>query len=253
MKAFNIMLLLIFIFTVANTFSKSNDTLLFTFSDNDGVYKNLKTNTYSIGKENVIIFKNLKYVECIGPYLQVLDSKNQQFFLDADCNLGNEHKSSTDALKTFHSKIYEIVENENSYVLVEAVSSNDLNNRTFIAIDSVSKTGIDDVAFYNGSKKIEVDDNLRGGKYINVFPNAMIVKKGAMTGIHLNGKTEYFDNVQLTNDVFLVSKNNKYGYYKITKDIEYKKLDQFYFGLAQFENFEGQTGFINKNGEEFFD
>lgn len=251
MKTYKVLLILFLIFSTANSFSKVNDTLLFTFSNNDAVYKNLKTNTYSIGKDNVIVFKDLKYVECVGNYLQVLDSKNEQFFLDANCGLGNEKKSSNEASEVFFGYKYEIVENENNYVLMEAKNIKNKTNLDFVAIDSVSKYNVDDISFYNGLKVIDV--NFKAGTIKNVFPNALIIKQGNFVGIHLNGKTEYFDNVQLINDVFLVSKNNKLGYYNITKAIKYKKLDKFYFGLAQFENYEGQTGFINKNGEEFFD
>ena len=98
--------------------------------------------------------------------------------------------------------------------------------------------------------------NISGNDFIfnatKVFPKALIIEKDGKKAIFYNNELSFFDEIIYDNGIFKIKKNGLFGYYKITHP-KYIQLNGFSFGLAKFKLENGKTGFIDNDGNEYYD
>jgi len=137
-----------------------------------------------------------------------------------------------------------LTENENFFDYEDKISPK--------IIDSIEIKGIDKINFLNKEKKIEFDGNSFIFNYTKVFPYAIIIQKGKQQGVLFENNLKYYDEVTYDSGLLKVKIDNQIGYYEIT-DVKYKELEGFIFGLAKFKTFDGRTGYVDSNGNEYYD
>lgn len=244
--------IIIFILFSANSFAQ-NDSLLYEFGEKMNVYRNTSNNTYKIKKGNRIIWNKLKFVYPTFGYLQVLDKKNLYFYIDEKGKKSRNISINVSTCGTVPHYTYEIIETANKYILTKDETFYDHENlEKPVMVDSISKIGIDKIYFYNNERKINFTENTFIFNATKVFPQVLIIEKDNKKGIFYEGELTFYDDVKYEDGIFKVKQNNLEGYYKLTQ-IRYKKLDGFSSGLTKFELENGKTGFIDKDGNEYYD
>jgi len=242
------------ILSTISSFAQKKDSLVYEFGENLKVYKDLNSNTFNIKKnDKKAIFENLKFIEHLGEYLQVLDKNNIPFYIN---NKGKKEKKVNITLElcgTVPNYIYQIIENKGKYFLTENENFYDYEDKIPPKIiDSIEIKGIDKINFPNNEKKTEFDGNSFVFNHTKVYPNAIIIQKGKKQGVLYKNDLKYFDKVTYDSGLLKVEINKELGYYGITK-VKYKELEQFIFGLAKFKTLDDKIGYVDSNGKEYYE
>ena len=242
------------ILSIVNSFAQQNDSLVYEFGENFKIYKILKSNTFEIKKnDKKVIFKNLKFIEHLGEYLQVLDKNNTPFYIDSKGKKKKKVNISLELCGTVPNYVYQIIEKKEKYFLTENENFYDYEDKIPPKIiDSIEIKGIDKINFSNNEKKIEFDENSFVFNHTKVFPNAIIIQKGKKQGILYENDLKYFDKVTYDSGLLKVQINNEFGYYGIT-EVKYKELEEFIFGLAKFKTTDNRIGYVDSNGKEYYE
>lgn len=243
---------LLFIFLSTNLFAQK-DSLLYELVHMN-VYKNTENQTYTIRKGNKTIWKNLKFIApTYGSYLQVLDNNNASFYIDDKGRKSKNLHVNIGLCGTVPHYTYEIIETAAKYVLTENETFYDYDNLDPpIEIASINKEGIQKIYFYNNERKMQMTSNDFIFNATKVFPQALVIEKDNKKGLFYDNELTFFDEIRYKDGIFKVKQNDLFGYYKITQPI-YKELEEFSFGLARFKLANGKTGFIDKDGKEYYD
>ncbi|MBK9329779.1 MAG: hypothetical protein IPM95_10855 [Sphingobacteriales bacterium] len=199
-----IKLFLIFFVTlvfIIKTFSQSDESVIFTFTESGKVTQS--NGKYSVWKNDKRIFKNLKYVEYLVSFIQVLDKRDRIFYIDKDFKKKKEAKFSYGVCGTVPEYVYEIVENKTNYSVV-FYTGYDNKKPHLVETDTIDKSGITAINFSNGNSYIRYDGNHSVGKIFPVYPHAIIITKGSQQGIFYDNKLEMFDSVKFIDDLYLV-------------------------------------------------
>ncbi|GHC59276.1 hypothetical protein [Ulvibacter litoralis] len=210
--------------------------------------ENTKNNTFQILNNGKVMFDELKYVGHAESSLQVLNNENEIFYLNDKLEtVSYPEKRQLFYCGTVDHYSVEIMDKKDYYLIKKTIDPID-SRETILTeiIDSISKKNINDICFLNGKKSIEYDDNF-------YFPETLIIEsKNKKFGIKTSNKTEFYEEIDYDNPFKLkIKKNGLWGYLNITK-IKYKTLNNFVFNLASFELENGQKGYIDTNGKEYF-
>ncbi|MBQ4912839.1 hypothetical protein J8L85_00220 [Maribacter sp. MMG018] len=241
------------ILSIVSSFAQKNDSLVYGFGENLKVYKTQESKTFKIKKnDKKVIFKNLKFIEPLGEYLQVLDKNNIAFYIDSKGNKKEKVNINLELCGTVPNYIYQIIEKKGKYYLTENENFYDYEDKIPPKIiDSIGIKGIEKINFPNNQRKIEFDENTFIFNHTKVFPNAIIIKKGKKQGVLYGNDLKYFDEVTYDSGLLKVRINNEYGYYGIT-EVKYKELEEFTFGLAKFKTTDNRIGYVDSNGNEYY-
>lgn len=245
--------IIIFIILSTNIYAQK-DSLLYEFGKELMVYKSIDEQTFTIKKGNRIIWEKLKFIyPTYGSYLQVLDKKNSYFYINSKGKKVKKVNISLELCGTVPHYSYEIIETDEKYILTEDETFYDYENlEPPVAIDSINKSNIKKIHFHNNEQKISFTENTFIFNATKVFPQAIILEKENRKGILYQGDLTFFDEVLYDNGIFKVKQNGLFGYYKITQP-KYKELNGFSFGLAKFKLENGKSGYIDKDGKEYYD
>ena len=222
--------------------------LVFSFNDFK-IFKEVNEKTYKIlNSDNKIIIKDLKYVNYAGysNSLQALDKKNNLIYFDDSLNkIKTPKEGIIEVCGTVAYFKRKIIEDNESYFIEftedKSVYSEGIKKSI---IDTISKKDINKIYFANAKKEIDYDENFD-------FPTYIILNLGDKFGIKQDDSIEYFDSIDLENPFAIkVQRENLIGYYNIT-DIKYKKLQNFEYNLARFEDKYGKIGYIDLEGNEY--
>lgn len=220
--------------------------------NNIKVYKNTKLNTFKITRNDSIFYDNLKLVELVEHSLQVLNKNNELFYLNDELIKVTYPKEVTrrycGTVDSFSTKIIE----KKNYYLIEKTTDpiNSRKRTTKEIIDKIPKDNIKDIYFSTKSKSIRYDENVWR-------PETLIIETyDNKIGIRINNVTEFYDDIEILNPYQIkVKKNNLWGYNiwnsKNIK-IKYKKINKFVYCLASFELENGEKGFVDTYGNEYF-
>lgn len=253
-KTMRTLLTSILILSIANSFAQKNDSLVYEFGENFKVFKTLKSNTFKIkNNDGKVIFRNLKFIEHLGEYLQVLDKNNTHFYINSKGKKKKKVYINLELCGTVPNYVYQIKEKNNKYYLTENENFYDYEDKIPPKIiDSIKTKGIDKINFPNNEKKIEFDENTFVFNYTKVFPNAIIIQKGKQQGILYKNDLKFFDKVIYDSGLLKVQINNEFGYYGIT-EVKYKELEPFVFGLAKFKTTDDRIGYVDSIGKEYYE
>ncbi len=214
------------------------------------VLKNTKRNIFQIKFNKKVIYDELKFVAYAETSLQILNDKNELFYLDEKLNK-IPYPKKVDALYcgTVDDFLVKIIEKDKYYLIEKTIDP--IDSRATIKkeiIDSISKKNIKDIYFLTRKRIIKYDENF-------FFPETLIIEtKDGKRGIRLNGEvTKYYDEIDFTNPSRVkIRKNKLWGYYTITA-IKYRVLNKYVFNLASFELENGNKGFVDYKGNEYLE
>ncbi|MCP4441777.1 MAG: hypothetical protein GY810_22960 [Aureispira sp.] len=242
-------------YLAASISAQTKDSLLFQTFKGYKVYQNLETGLLHIAQNGIVKRKNLNYVGRLNghgaDYLQILDSKNNAYIL-------NDNFQKVDA-PTFYGLCgtvphYElkIIERGDYFVIMEDETFYDNENK-IPAIDSILKEGITDIYFPNKTKVVHYTSNDFYDNHTPIFFKTILIEKNGKTGIVKADKTvDFYDEVVSQGNLLKVKNKKGWGYYTITKSTKYKNLEPFNYTLAQFELKNGETGYIDTKGNEYY-
>jgi len=214
-----------------------------------GIYQNEKNNTFYI-KDNKgkIKMRKIKFVNVANECLQILNRKNKIVYLDRKLNkIKYPEQLNIEVCGTVANYKVEILEQDENFIIKKTDNEIILGGEiTSYTIDTISKKGINNIYFVNKEKIIRYDENF-------YYPETIIIEQNNKIIIRDNKSTEFYDEIDLSNPFRLkIKKNGLFGYYGITKENKYKKLEQYVFNLAHFELENGKCGFIDNNGNEYY-
>ncbi len=252
MKNTNQIVTIILFFLMSYSYAQTKDSLMYVFGQNLKVYKKTNSNIFQIKRNKKIIYNNLKFIEILGTSLQVLDKNNTIYYIDLNGKKETEPNIDLGVCGLVPYHIYEISKQNGKHILTHNESYNRNDNTNPIAIDSIKANEVDEIYFWNKKKRIEIDGNEFVFSYTKVFPYALIVKKDNKLGILFKNKLSFYDEVIYDSGLLKVLINGECGYYGITK-VKYKKLGSYNFGLAKFKTIDGKNGYVDRNGNEYYE
>lgn len=214
--------LIIVLFLSLKSFSQNKIHLNFYKAN---VFENIKKHSFKIKLDKQILYDNLKFVQYAEGTLQVLNDKNELFYLNKELKkIIYPEKNEEIYCGTVNDFFVKIKENKKYYLIEKTIKPIDSRQEIkTVIIDSFSKKGIKDIYFLNKKKNIQYDENF-------FFPETLIVetKKGKKR-IRSEGKTSgILKEIDFTNPLAIKAKKDQlWGYYNITA-FKYKKLSNFF-------------------------
>lgn len=210
-----------------------------------------KDNRLTVKNEkDKVVLKDIKYIAQINnDSVQVLDKNTKIKYYNSQLKeFDGTQKSEPHILEvcgnvtTYSLKIEE---NDGYYVVKKAVGFTSSNFENYRVIDSIRKNNIKDIYFLNNKRHLTYDDNF--SKYENI-----IIKYDSYFGIlEPNYGIQYFDSLDIASWPIQVMKNNEFGYYNTTPT-KYVSLESFEFHLAAFTDAKNRTGYIDRNGNQYY-
>ena len=257
---------------IINQVSENKGDTIFTQNDQFAENKIIKnTNgTYSIlDKEGNERFSDLRFVKSISwEFAQLLDQKNNIVVLNGNLERVEKAETPFGFCGTVPHYTMAIIEEGNEWVIT--------SDETFFDHDQkippkelgrFSKNDVDYLEFISASQEFKYDSNFGIGQTIQIEPRTLLASKNGKWAIPEYVK-EYSDNqfhefyskvlsfdydsVFVQSNVIKTKVDKLFGYYGISTS-KYKTLEDFNHHLARFELPSGQTGFIDTNGNEYFD
>lgn len=253
MKIYNILTVIIFIISnlsYSQDLEKNENIIYqFSFGENFEVFKNNKKNTYFITDENnKSLVKKLKFCKNLnGSILQVLDKKNRMIYFNERLEKLERPKQVVHLVcGTVASYKFEL-KKEGSKYLVKKYTDNQMigMKSTEEIVMSFPDEDYEKIYFINHKDELNFDDN-------TTYPYFLIFEKKSKFGIIDNSHIYLYDNIETQNNYLKVQSNGLWSYYNISKKVRYKILDNFIDELAYFELPNGKSGYLDKNGNEYY-
>ena len=195
-----------------------------------------------------------KNIYSIIPLLQVLDKNNETFFFDIKL----EKTESVDLFFGFcgtvpHYELRVIEEEDNLIVMENETFYDNGNQEPAISIATISKNIADRIHFINGKNAFNFTSNYGLDAVIRTDPRQIVFIKNNKYGIFGVNETAIYDQITFSGGLLKIELNGLYGYYSINEEPKYKELGGFNYYLARFELPNGRKGYIDSNGNEYFD
>lgn len=249
--------LIILVVYSSNSFAQldENENIIHQFSFGEAdfkVFKNIKKNNFFITDENEkILFKKLKYFENLnGTYFQALDKKNRIVYFNS-----NAEKIERPKLINYvvcgsgPSYNIEILENEETYLVKKYEKIYRLNEEPIIKslfTFTFPKQNYEKIYLINKKKKLEFSD-------YDIYPMLVIFEKKSSFGVIDNAETEFYDSIDINGKYLKIKRNGLWNIYNFSPKVKYKILNEFVDNLAHFELPNGKSGYLSKEGDEYYD
>ena len=226
---------------------------------NHALYFNTeKQHYYFVDDKDSIVYDNLKFAREIMKKYQVLDDQNKMFYIDESLVKSDNTHIIYSICGNYDTYTVNIEEDENYFVAAQTSIDKRYEDSTIVykfTFDSIPKTLVDSAFFLNKKMEFTYDKGIyyfgRNDKN-RINYKRIIVKKEDKYGFWDNHEvTELFDEITMSS-YFKLKKIGLWGYESIT-DIQYTVLEDFEYYLARFKYKDGRTGFIDKEGKEYFD
>lgn len=199
-----------------------------------------------------VLYDNLKYFGNALQYWQVLDEKNQLFYLNQNIEKSEITDNFLGVCGTVPNYSLWIEEEEYDFIVMKDETFYDSGNQIpaeeYIRI---SKSKVDEICFINGKTKFSYDGNYGIGSVVT-SPELIIYKKNEKYGIWQDETKTLYDQILFENLNLKLILNQKEGYYGLTA-VKYQKIQPFIYNLAQFITPTGKTGYVDINGNEYYD
>ena len=238
------------------------------FAENMIIKKN--DGTYSIlNKEGNERFSDLRFAKSISwEFAQLLDQTNNVILLNGDLKRVEKAKTMFGFCGTVPHYTMAIVEEGNDFIITSDETFFDHDQKEPAKeIWRFSKEIVDHLEFISGSQEFRYDSNFGIGEAIQVEPRTILANKNGKWAIPTYSQ-EYsdeqfkefyakelsfiYDSVFLHSNVIKTQLDGLFGYHGISAP-KYTVLQSFDHHLARFDLPNGQTGFIDTNGNEYFD
>lgn len=242
------------IFTSPSIFAQTQDSILVTYeSDVLLLEKNVTKNTYSLtNKENKESFTDLKYIERMFQYFQVLDKDNQIFYINEEWEKKDEAQDFIGLCGTVPHYKLSILSEKDSFLITIDETFYDMGNE-FPAepLMRISKEKADKILFINGDSTFTYSANFSYSNKVTP-PNTVILVKDGKYSIY--GEEEMIiDAIDFTafSPALKYSVGELHGFLHITAP-KYLKMSDFSDNLAQVVTKDGREIYIDMEGNEYF-
>ena len=227
---------------------KINDSVVFIEQiGNYFEYQNVKTDRiYITDNKKKVLLKDLKYFSRISGGFQVLNEDNEIVYYNLDLQKLSKEPEPESLFSCGNVSGWKLVIEKNRdyyHVKKKEGFSGNFDDKWQI-LDSIAGKNVKDIYFLNNTKKLSYDEN-------GLVQETIIIAYEDCFGIRIQGKTYYFDTID-TSSAIKVGCNNLFGYFQIT-EIKYKKLYAFEQDLAAFELENGNKGYVDRYGNEYYD
>lgn len=235
-------------------FSQIKDSLIFEeYGYGAKIYKIVNKEKYFIKDESgAKIFKNLKFCEPISGtkgVIQVIDKKNNMFFIDRDFHKVQNVNRGFSVCGTVGHFLINVTKLKDSLIIHETTFTGNSVNK-IKELSRVSKKDVDSIFFINGKGEYSYTENTFIGNDIAASPNTILYIKNGKYGIIGDANKLMYDSLFIHDGIIRVVKDGLQGYYDKTK-LKYKLIEPFNFHLAKFELPNGVNGFVDSKGNEY--
>lgn len=231
-------------------FAHSRDTLVYDTGEFK-IYQ--KKNSFRIENHSgKILHDHLKFVGSAIRYWQILDEKNQIFYLDQEMKKADLENNFLGLCGTVPHYTLKVKSSKNDFVVMEDETFYDYENQ--IPAEEkfrISKKDADEVYFINGKKEFNYDGNY-GFAGIGAQPDLVIYKKEGKYGIWQDESKTKYDEISFEDSNLKMKKDGLFGFYGYT-EIKYKDIQAFIFNLARIKTADGKSGYVDVHGKEYFD
>ena len=246
-------LFLAVIITPLSLFSQGEDALYLRFFDYQ-IIKHINDQSFSLkNNEGKVLLTDLKFVGDVMQYLQVIDKNNQTFYLNEQLNQLDSVDSFLGMCGTVPHYEMTIIEKGKKFIVMEDETFYDHENKEPAKeINKVSKSEVDSIFFINRQKAFNFTANYGVGSYTPTHPRALLFAKNGKYGFVDSEDKILYDDIQLKGELLELKLNGLIGYYGVTQEAKYKSISAFSHYLASFILPNGKTGWVDVNGNEYF-
>ena len=241
------------------------------------IYRNSDKRFYIL-QNGKVIHKDLKFIKILDKHSsdtshnhQVIDEQNHKktLIVDSDIKFHRRMMCGTAFLMANHYWFKSKREPTGDFLVsIEMMQGNIPDTKKIKTVSLKDTKDMDEILFVNMKNIYDFGDFSNYGKKVATSPYTLIYKKGKKFGIL--GKLKYahdknqsfiltktkseelYDNISSVNGVLLVKRNGLLGYYEVT-EVKYKSLEPFDIYLARFELPDGRKGYVDIEGNEYFD
>lgn len=257
MKYILIILILIpsYIFAQFDLTDSKNIIHYYSFGKEFEIFKNLKKNTFFITDENEkVLFKKLKHCERLNQrYIQALDKNNVIIYLNEILERIEKPKYVGTTV-CGNGDIYHklSIKNKQGKYIINLTTKEYFNKTDSIktVLDSIEENGINKIYFINKERTYEFIYNTMSER---MYPKFVIFEKDKKFGILDKGKEYFFNSLIIDSQYVKIENDGLWNYYHISPIAKFKRLDSFVYGLAYFELPNGKSGYLSKEGDEYYD
>lgn len=247
-KMIYIYITIIFLLFLDNCFAQSIDSLVYK-SENITLSKYIKTGKYKLVANET--YDQLSFAKRINSYFQILDENNQIFYIGEDGDKKGEVEDymgycGTVPHFTFSIKNtgthFEIYEDETFYDSKDQIPA----HKTRI----INTQNADSVLFINGKTQFNFTANFGLGITTTNTGMLILAKNGKF---FLKDSPELkFDSIDFTNyhHSLKTKSNDLYGILGVVEP-KYKRIEDFIYYLAEAETVNGETVYIDIEGNEY--
>ncbi len=240
-------LIILFILTfTSNCFTQVKDSIIYKL-EKISLTKEIKTNKFTVIANET--YKDLKFVNHIGKFIQVLDKDNQVFYVSLDGTRAENVKDYFFTCGNVQNLILS-VRDKKSYFEVFEVLEEESSKSQARKIIEISKEDADSVYFINGQTLFKFNSNFNNNSVI-INPKTIILFKNGKYFSQENPKLK-FDSIDFSNyqHSLKTKKNNLYGILGIVKP-KYKNIEKFKYYLAEAKKRRGKSIYIDIYGNEY--
>jgi len=231
-----------------NSLAMKEDSVIFE-SDNVLVTFNPGSKEYKVEANET--YEHLKFARPIYRSIQVLDKKNNVFFIDEQ---GNKQAEFSDYIgvcgtvphyhlttKETDSEI-EVYENETFYDYEDKIPAE--------IVATVNASDVDSVVFINGQSEFFFTSNFTVG-ISKIDPRTILLAKGGKYAT-LNNPNNYYDDIDFSEYYkYLLTKRDKLWGILGVIEPKYKHIDRFNYYLAKAKKENGKVIYIDMDGNEY--
>lgn len=246
----HLLILILFNFWIS-IHAQTNDSIVY---EAEGVrlVKNVKSKKYTfLNKKTRETYSNLKFAKRIYGYFQVLDTNNEVYYLN---EAGEKKKEVRDYMGLCGTVPYykmTIKENRSHFKIFEDETFLDWENKIPAKEKlKISKAETDTVLFINGKDAFDYSSNFTLW-ICAIDPETLIFVKDGKYFTKANPKMK-FDAIDFSDyhHSLKTRKNNLYGILGVTTP-KYKKIEKFNYYLAKAVTKEGNSVYIDIEGNEY--
>ena len=216
--------------------------------------------SYYIMRNHKKVYKNLKFVKIAWPVIQVIDNKNNSFYLNDRLIKTKAAPARMGFCGTVPHYSFAINTKGNEFIVTTDETFFDSQNQIPPKVVlSISKQQVDELYFVNLEKKFMFTENYGAGALATPNPRLVIFEKDGQFGYYTPDqsgnwvKSRLYDKIIVENSLLKLYKNGLVGYQGINDAPKYTTLTPFDNYLAQFEMPDGQKGYLDVYGVEYFE
>lgn len=248
MRTFQSLLFLLLLVATNNCFASNKDSLIYK-SEHVLVTFNLRSKEYTVEANET--YKHLKFVQPISRTIQVLDKKNNVFFIDEDGNKQLEVEDYFMVCGTVPHYQLSVQKNTDAFEIYEDETFYDHGNKIPAEITkSIDISVADSVVFINGKSTFFFTSNFSVG-IGNVNPRTVFFIKDGKYATSENPDIHY-DQIDFSNHhrYLLTQRDGLWGILEVVEP-KYLKIEKFNYYLAQATKENGKVIYIDINGNEY--